>query len=424
MIEIVSVNELLMKRLAIPPYQRPYKWTRKNIVELLSDIDSSLAEAKKYTDYKYRIGSIILHKNGEVLDIVDGQQRIISLLLLKLYLDPGFSCSLAAIPAEDKLSQMNIHLNFEAVKDWFSLKSDDYKEKANRALSDILQAVIITVEKTPEAFQLFDSQNTRGKALDPHDLLKAYHLRAMADYPYEMKHAVTKWEAVKSSEIHNLFNSYLYPIWKWSRCEKAGTFTAQEIDIYKGVSESSNYPFAKRAKKAVPFFQLTEPFVEGEDFFEMVDHYLLLLSDIRQEISDNVRFEKINKIIGDKYLSKEMKGRGFVLARELFYSALLCYYDKFHNFEERSVHKLFLWALMLRVDMENLGYDSINKYATGERNDRYTNVIPMFSVIARARSHNEIANLRIVVRRKTDHAQKDTWEKLYNQLLEMNGEGA
>ena len=30
-----------------------------------------------------------------------------------------------------------------------------------------------------EAFQFFDSQNTRGKSLEPHDLLKSYHLREL-----------------------------------------------------------------------------------------------------------------------------------------------------------------------------------------------------------------------------------------------------
>lgn len=49
--------------------------------------------------------------------------------------------------------------------------------------------VVITVDKISEAFQLFDSQNTRGRALYPHDLLKAYHLREIHD-KYEMQHAV------------------------------------------------------------------------------------------------------------------------------------------------------------------------------------------------------------------------------------------
>jgi hypothetical protein len=38
-----------------------------------------------------------------------------------------------------------------------------------------------------EAFQFFDSQNTRGKSLEPHDLLKSYHLREMTDLSAEME---------------------------------------------------------------------------------------------------------------------------------------------------------------------------------------------------------------------------------------------
>lgn len=36
--EIKSINELLKMKLVIPNYQRPYKWTAKNVADLLDDI--------------------------------------------------------------------------------------------------------------------------------------------------------------------------------------------------------------------------------------------------------------------------------------------------------------------------------------------------------------------------------------------------
>lgn len=33
MIKIISINELLAMPLNIPDYQRPYKWTRKNVAD-------------------------------------------------------------------------------------------------------------------------------------------------------------------------------------------------------------------------------------------------------------------------------------------------------------------------------------------------------------------------------------------------------
>ena len=88
MAEIKSINELLSMELDIPDYQRPYKWSIQNIEDLLSDIANAIADSEKYrAGFKYRIGTIIVHKNDNGLyDIVDGQQRVISLTLLKQYL--------------------------------------------------------------------------------------------------------------------------------------------------------------------------------------------------------------------------------------------------------------------------------------------------------------------------------------------------
>ena len=416
MAEIKSVNELLQMALAIPDYQRPYKWSTQNIDDLLGDISNAIASAERYrTDFKYRIGTIILHEDDGSYDIVDGQQRVISLILLKRYLDPGFTCSLMEKGFTSKVSQWNIHNNYMFIREWFSLKNDEAKRAFADALGTILEVVVICVDKASEAFQLFDSQNARGKALDPHDLLKAYHLREMKQYPYEMEHAVTKWEAKNTAQIRELFDLYLFPIWNWSRGIKSRPFTAKEIDTYKGIGEHSAYTYARRASKAMPYFQITEPFIAGNDFFEMVEHYLLLLDDVKKELFSD-RFSWVRKILSDNNGST-----GFGYARNLFYCAVLCYYDNFRNFDELAIKKLFTWSFMIRVDMENLGFDTINRYAIGEGNNRYTNSIPMFSRISLARVHNEISGLPILVLRKGDAPTAGKWSGLYRHLKEING---
>ncbi len=292
MAEIKSINELLKMDLDIPDYQRPYKWSIQNIEDLLSDISNAISDSDRYrAGFKYRIGTIIVHKNDRgTYDVVDGQQRIISLTLLKQYLEPGFSCSILAKDFTNKVTQSNIHTNYWFIREWFSLKSEETKRAFIKALDVILEVVVICVDKVSEAFQLFDSQNARGKALDPHDLLKAYHLREMKKYPYEMEHAVTKWEAKDTTQIRELFDLYLFPIWNWSRGIKSRSFTAKEIDTYKGIGEGSVYTYARRASKAMPYFQITEPFIAGNDFFEMVDHYMFLLRDVKTEIATNPSF--------------------------------------------------------------------------------------------------------------------------------------
>lgn len=427
--QIVSIKDLLEENLKIPNYQRPYKWKIRNIQTLLNDIEEAIAEAGKYSqdEYKYRIGTIILHKDKnkdkegkEIFNIVDGQQRTISFVLICKYLyeqsncsNEEFKCSILDHKFTNRDSKTNIYYNYAFIKEWFGQKGDAVKVAFREAMEKTLEVVTICVSDISEAFQLFDSQNSRGKALDPHHLLKAYHLREMKSDPYAMVKAVTKWENKKSAKIKNLFADYLFPIWNWSTLRKTKDFSTKDIDVYKGISEYSPYTYAKRVNKAMPYFQITEPFVAGNDFFEMVDHYLFLLKSVKQEIQTNTEFGKIKKLIED---GEKKHSVGFKYARELFYCALLCYYDRFHNFDPFIVKKLCKWAFMIRVDRELLGFDSINKYAIGENsNTNNTNSIPMFACICRARTHTDIAMLQVTLKKPS----KDKWKGLYEDLTNL-----
>lgn len=80
---IWTVKNLLLSldQLSIPDYQRPYKWTEKNLNALVNDIQEHKDKSA------YRLGSIVLHRNpdsdsDENIDIVDGQQRTLTLMLL------------------------------------------------------------------------------------------------------------------------------------------------------------------------------------------------------------------------------------------------------------------------------------------------------------------------------------------------------
>lgn len=88
-IVVVKVRELLQEnKLQVPEYQRPYRWKAdKHVKQLLEDL---YGEFQKKTT-QYRIGTIILHEKIEndspdivdiPLDIVDGQQRLVTLSLI------------------------------------------------------------------------------------------------------------------------------------------------------------------------------------------------------------------------------------------------------------------------------------------------------------------------------------------------------
>ena len=140
-----------------------------------------------------------------------------------------------------------------------------------------------------------------------------------------------------------------------------------------------------------------------------------MLLDLRRELARDYSYAQIRDILNNGNYNRSI---GFRYCVSLFYCTLLCYFDRFHRFDRMAVIRLFTWAFMIRVDMEHLGFDSINKYAIGEWNQLYSNNIPMFSFISHARKHTDISNMSVACRRSQCNGK---WNVLATQLLNLNG---
>ena len=90
----LSVDQTSIKRLfedkksdfLIPDYQRPYAWTETECLTLWEDLFEFAFPEKdndKFTDDEYYLGPIVTFKNDDnKLEIIDGQQRLTTLMLL------------------------------------------------------------------------------------------------------------------------------------------------------------------------------------------------------------------------------------------------------------------------------------------------------------------------------------------------------
>ena len=240
--EISRVNDdhpLKDIKLVIPNYQRPYKWTAKNAIQLLDDI----IEAKNDNKEVYRVGTLILHydKEKNIYNIVDGQQRVttFSLLLLALLEEQRIEF-LDQQVSDNPYTRVNVANNYRAFVrrrdaiadahtngDVSKTKENDQEEKIrnDRNVKDLrvfiekqCELIVVITNDISEAFQFFDSQNARGKKLYPHDLLKAYHLREMNDIGVEETEKVVKrWEDVNQNKLADLFGEYLFRVREWLR---------------------------------------------------------------------------------------------------------------------------------------------------------------------------------------------------------------
>ncbi len=75
LLDNVHLNDLLQYSLAIPDYQRIYCWEDKHI----NDLWNSIVDLG---DADYHLGAIILHSKDGKMNIIDGQQRLVTLSLL------------------------------------------------------------------------------------------------------------------------------------------------------------------------------------------------------------------------------------------------------------------------------------------------------------------------------------------------------
>lgn len=220
---VTSLKELLNRNntklpLTIPDYQRPYTWKAKNVIRLLDDV----VRFSKFPEY--RIGTIILHKNGTTLDIVDGQQRIITSLLITRYLNDKQRKELTSIDIPDHQRTIENVLNNNRVIGEYFERNPHSKEIIEDYFLSNCTVQVLELANLDEAFQLFDSSNNRGKALYPTDLLKAFHLRELKGTEERKLEMVELWENIQPSHIHTLFSEYLFRIKQWSKNKKCLRF--------------------------------------------------------------------------------------------------------------------------------------------------------------------------------------------------------
>ena len=286
---VKSISDVLQNEsLKIPEYQRPYKWERRHIRNLFYDI----REAIDRNMSEYRIGSIILHnKDDETIDIVDGQQRLISISLFmycvaKDNLPDGASNLLNG--SYVGISQLHAKENYD---EWRFLCGLISKEDVDVISNYMMNHCKVSVIEMPseclsESFQLFDSQNNRGKALQPHDLLKAYHLRAIEN-PCER--TVENWERFvddKELNLRDLFDKHLFRIRRWINGDtglyqkKYGSelkFTERFVEDFKGVNlQDTSYPYLKLYKELLEHDitfpnSICMPIINGSAFFSFIE---------------------------------------------------------------------------------------------------------------------------------------------------------
>ncbi|WQR94435.1 DUF262 domain-containing protein [Helicobacter pylori] len=309
----------------VPDYQRPYVWDKDHLGALIDDLVGSYTNNK---EDEYFCGSIVIAENQKDnrWDVVDGQQRLTSFIILactilKLYKNSLGQKSKAFIKEsiydrhdEEKerlkfLTAQNYnnifentvlnHLEFEdnIKKSELNKKFEEntylrnayyFKELLNESMENgsisniddfvkwfyehIVLTRIICFEQD-SAMQIFQVLNDRGQPLSPIDILKSNLMQEIKQDSEKRKDFITTWdklvEACKSIEgididLEDFFNMYL---------EYADPSTSK-----KRADKGLKKVFKDSKKDACEFIYGVSAFMKSyTDLLKKQDRYIYLL---------------------------------------------------------------------------------------------------------------------------------------------------
>lgn len=407
---VLKIKDLCFDNFVIPEYQRPYKWNIKNVNQLINDL-----LAFRGCD-EYRLGTLVLHENN----IVDGQQRIVTLVLL-LYILFSKDDIKTKNPYQEVQDKVEIFWNRTKFKNKYSIghirenlsvikeRLDDFDEGFLDFLLNKCRFVIVQLPEISEAFQFFDSQNARGKDLEPHDLLKAFHLREIKSFTSHDSNNITIWQDFDSQHLANLF-LILYRIKRWVKNNRGRRFTKSKTDVFKGISlEDKRFPFHMQQVVCHYFsvmysndisrkidnsvleypFQIDQICINGSRFFDMIRYYDSLFNRITNEeeykqYESDQKEKSAYKIIHTLNTYKNRTRIGDIYVRQLFDCLMLYYVDRFGFVEINKItRKIFRYAYQLRLAHYSVQLATIDNHAIETM---------MFKAIRDAKDPYEIIN--------------------------------
>ncbi|WP_025769463.1 DUF262 domain-containing protein [Thioalkalivibrio sp. HK1] len=244
--EIKSVEDILThlggKQYLIPPYQRPYVWDKDQAVELIRDIYDSCIEEQK----EYYIGGLICIQNDNHFEVVDGQQRLITLTLIlkelvkiiedsdlrselrrmylykdslsenkldrpvinvrdkegKFYKDQMSNDAIVQKPEKDTDTEKVFRNNAGAISKFL----EELKEKKSLSLRKLaahlarkVYVVFVEVDDRESSFRMFHVLNHRGQPLSDADLIKNTLLEKVTSSVTDSQRVEENWKTIEEN---------------------------------------------------------------------------------------------------------------------------------------------------------------------------------------------------------------------------------
>lgn len=230
--EIILDTKLVSKiegKFFVPSYQRGYRWGETEVERLLEDICSAKGES-------YCLQPIVVKKNGDYFELIDGQQRLTTIYLIYLYMNkesnhfleaPKFTLSYETRDKSEQflkeidMSRKEENIDFwficsayESIQKWFD-KQEDKKTtmtNVNKYFAENVKIIWYQVNQSEDANAMFTRLNIGKIPLTNAELVKAVFLSSCAEDDIGKKkqeEIAFQWDNIEKELQNNSFWFFL-----------------------------------------------------------------------------------------------------------------------------------------------------------------------------------------------------------------------
>lgn len=333
-VELRAVHTLLGKRYYIPSYQRGYRWTTKQVTQLLDDLLEFERNKRKGEFYCLQPIVVVPLQGGQrpqqwqdgeesVYEVIDGQQRLTTILLILQYMKDkqlplnqlyelsyqtriGSSDFLRNIrskseeEAERNSDYWHIYHAYRAIDDWFTNKQQEEIELICQLLisKDKLNNVrIIWYElgQSEDKIDVFSRLNIGKIPLTNAELIKALFLRRgnFADNlaSLEQVQIASEWDSIENklqnssfwtfvSGCNSNYANHIELIFELIAGNKQSKQTS--FEYYTEVLNASKVPVSKIWLEVKQVFLRLEEWYDNHELYHYIGYLTSTGSSIRE----------------------------------------------------------------------------------------------------------------------------------------------
>ena len=321
-------------RLHIPEYQRPYRWGVDQLQRLTSDLSQFFGTAAQ-TQCHFYLGTIVLHQDAGKLNIIDGQQRLTSFLLLAHCLGKGDLASCLKFSAPESQQQIQANLR------WLQQQACPVVNFSR------VNVTLVVTHSEDDAYRFFETMNTGGVRLNGPQIIKAHHLRAVA--AREQDHYAKEWEAMDDLDglVDMVMKVRYWEKLRWRElssyrnksrvrdeivlelAELAGTEDSDLAYVHAAVVRADG---VRQPRLAKADYAMRQPLNAGSNSI----HYLQYLHELLAQLMEVPRLQTFQ----NAYKALVVDAGGSDYLKKLYDSTLLFYASRFGT---ENLYEASLW---------------------------------------------------------------------------------